>query len=233
MDNMVAASDLGMNGEERYGILIYDVPMENQKLYHHLRTRISKRAIRMNLSVYLLKWGMKEQIQTLIDEAFEKTGQHGTVCMMPFDMACREDIERIAKESLIREIQDIGVRLQKHVAKKLEEDEEVPDRYYTQAKNRLENAQGLAMLFGLTGDVEYVMSAAKELFNMELEQRRVRSGYETKTKAFGEDTGSEDEAEPTPEPEAEDQVDTETDDSESVVEMPDFDTLLAMGAQGA
>jgi len=174
-DSLVTANDIGLVNDDTYGILIYDVPSNNQKLYNKLRTRITRRAIRMNQSVYIMKWGMKDAIQDIVDEAFESTGQRATVCMLPFDPSSRTEILQLAKDSLINEVRNVAERLSQRVKDCLAKSEDLPSRYFDRAKERLVEAEGLAIMFCLSQDLDAVMAAARNIFEAELSAYYLRN----------------------------------------------------------
>lgn len=159
---------------EEYGILIYDVPCENKDLYYRLRTRIGKSAIRMNLSVYLFQWGRKEEMEAIVKQAREETGEYAKVCVLKFDDREEVEIQRIARESLAKTIRDIGARLHERIEKARDNIMDLPDVYLVNVRKRLEEAQGLAVLFGLTQDVEYALEAVMVVVREENAAAEVR-----------------------------------------------------------
>ena len=161
----------------QYGLMIYDVPQENTKLNHKVYSKIRKRAIRLNLSAYLFLWGMKDELELLVSEAQAETGQFATVCVLPFDNNSLEEIRLAARQSLINELQRMGERLIATIAKnrkKAEEDgvefKHIRSGYAYQVKQRLEEAEGLAFLFGLTHDIKYALEAVQKTFASQLEK---------------------------------------------------------------
>lgn len=161
----------------RYGILIYDIPKENTKLYERIQAKIRQKAIRLNLSVYLCLWGMRDEIEKIIEEAQEETKQYATVFFAKFDDAEEEHIRRAAKESLIVEVKRVAKRLTDSVRKAREKAEaegkefkHISEGYAWKIRKRLEEAEALAMLFGLTRDIKYAMESTQRMFAAELEK---------------------------------------------------------------
>jgi hypothetical protein len=161
----------------QYGILIYDIPKENEALYYRIQTKIRQKAIRLNLSVYLLLWGMRGEIEKIIDEAQQETGQYASVFFAKFDNSEEEHILRAAKESLLAEMKRIAKRLVDNVKKAREKAEKegkefkhISEGYAYKIKHKLEEAEALAMLFGLTRDVKYAMESVQKSFAAELEK---------------------------------------------------------------
>jgi hypothetical protein len=165
------------SGSVSYGILIYDIPKENMKLYNKIQSKIRRKAIRLNLSVYLCLWGMRGELERIIEEAQEETGQYASVFFAKFDNSEEEAIRRAAKESLIVEMKRIAKRLVEHIRKtrdKMEaqgkEFKHISEGYAWKIKQRLEEAESLAMLFGLTRDTKYAMESVQKSFAAEMEK---------------------------------------------------------------
>lgn len=182
-----------------YGILIYDIPKENEKLYYKVQTKIRRKAIRLNLSVYLLLWGMRGEVEKIIDEAQAETGQYASVFFAMFDNSEEEHILRAAKESLLAEMKRIAKRLVANVKKSREKAEKegreykhISEGYAYKIKHKLEEAEALAMLFGLTRDVKYAMESVQKSFAAEMEKilaerkEKKRSKKKAKRKAVSE-----------------------------------------------
>ena len=165
------------SGSGSYGILIYDIPQENMTLYNKIQSKIRRKAIRLNLSVYLCLWGMRGELERIIEEAQEETGQYASVFFAKFDNSEEEAIRRAAKESLIVEMKRIAKRLVENIKKtrdKLEaqgkEFKHISEGYAYKIKQRLEEAEALAMLFGLTRDTKYAMESVQKSFAAEMEK---------------------------------------------------------------
>lgn len=181
-----------------YGILIYDIPEQHQKLYYRIQSKIRAKAIRLNWSVYLCLWGMRDDLAKIIDEAQEETGQYATVFFAKFDNSEETAIRRAAKESLIVEVNRVAKRLLDTVAKtraKMEKENKefkhIREAYASRIKKRLEEADALAMLFGLTHDIKHALETAQKIFAIEMtkilagkeEQRATKKAEKTSKKA--------------------------------------------------
>ena len=75
---------------QQYGMFVYDVPTANKNLYVKIWKGIRRRAIRINLSVYLIQWGAREAVQNMIDQAVEETGR---TCSFRFMRFHPEEVE--------------------------------------------------------------------------------------------------------------------------------------------
>jgi hypothetical protein len=162
--------------DQSFGVCIYDIPSDHQKLYLKILGRVRKRAIRLNLSVYLFLWSMKDEIERIVEEAkIECPGQVATIFVAKFDNGEKELLRNQARQCLIRDIQSVGERLLKSVSEAQEKANEegkdfkhLREAYVNQMKNRLEEAHGLAVLFGLTHDIKYAMETSQRIFAGEM-----------------------------------------------------------------
>jgi len=159
---------------QSYGVLIYDVPVECKTLYNKILRKIRRRAIRLNLSVYLIPWGMKESMQNILDEAMEETGQSMTTNIIKFDGSDNETIEMLARESLRKAVRDAIERLSDKVRAVEEEAAEVSREYFEKTKGYLQDAEVLAGLFGFEQNLEGVINAAHRVYEREWEARAER-----------------------------------------------------------
>lgn len=157
-----------------YGILIYDVPTESKALYTRLSKRIYQNSIRMNLSVYLIPWGMKQRMQDIIDEAIRETGQRATVSILKFDTASKEEIERIAIECLRKDIQDTIGRLRDKIQEAAEDGKNVSGDYLNNVRHRLVTIENQAILFAFSQDIEGVLNTAKSFLETQWSDRMIR-----------------------------------------------------------
>lgn len=160
--------------EEEYGVLIYDVPTENKRLYHRILNRIRRRAIRLNLSVYLITWGMREEMQGIMDDAMAETGQRATVNIVKFDSATNDEVERMAKEGLRRDIRNALERLTAKIAEVREEAGEVSTEYFNKTRDYLQDAEALAGMFGFEQDLSGIIEVARTVWEREWELRQER-----------------------------------------------------------
>lgn len=157
---------------QEYGILIYDIPKGNERLYHRILSRIRRRAIQMNLSVYLMPWGQRDEIQQIIDEARKVTGQYAAVSMLKFDGSDPTELTRVANECFLREIGEISRRLKERIEKARETTKEISDRYATLVERKLRAADGLVVVFGLAQETQMALEAVKRVCRAELEGYR-------------------------------------------------------------
>jgi hypothetical protein len=162
--------------EGPFGICIYDIPSDHQSLYLRILSRVRTRAIRLNLSVYLFLWSMKDEIEKIVEEAkIECPGQTATIFVAKFDNNEKELLINQARQCLVRDIEGVGKRLLEQVseaqAKANDEGKDfkhLREPYVKLMKQRLEEAHGLAVLFGLTHDIKYAMETSQRVFAGEM-----------------------------------------------------------------
>lgn len=166
----MAQAPVGVQGGTmEYGIVIYDIPTRSKRLYYRVHSRIRRRALQMNLSVYLFSWGQRDQLDDLIKEAEADTGQKATFNILKFDTASEEKIREIAVQCLVREIGETARRIKARVNKAREKYADIPDRSVRNFERRLEIAEGLALVFGLTTEIQDAMAAGKQIFQAEMD----------------------------------------------------------------
>ena len=160
-----------------YGILIYDIPEENNNLYQLIWKQIRKKAIRLNLSVYLFKWGQKSDLESVVEKAQQDTGEYASVFVSKFDNCSLKDVQKAAKTSLIREVTDIKKRLLEAIERAKDKAKEeglmfdhIRMGYAKQVEERINEAQQLSFLFGLNNDTKYAIESVRSLFAIEKEK---------------------------------------------------------------
>jgi hypothetical protein len=153
---------------DSYGVFLYDVPTGNGRLYHRLRSRIRGIALRINLSCYLIQWGQRQRVLEIVEEAKKVTGQYAAVSLLKFDNSDEKEIQRVAKESLTREINLIAERMQKRIAEVRKKERVLSEACVKRVEQQLKDAESLAIVFGLTEDLSYVLETAKKTFDADL-----------------------------------------------------------------
>jgi len=158
------------NDTRQWGMLIYDIPTNNMKLYMRIYNKIRRKAIMLNKSVYLLQWGMRDAMKTIIDQAVAETGQSLTADFLPFDKEANAHVEQMAVYSLERDIKESLKRLADRITKALESTEDSdrfdPD-YKTKIQDQLRNAHALAVMFGFEGNILGLIDIAKATIDAE------------------------------------------------------------------
>ena len=106
-----------------------------------------------------------------------EAGKKANVWIFPFDNHGVDDIRRMAKQGLVIAITGVQERLIKTIERNKEEAEEkgikfthIREAYARQIQHRLEEAEALAMLFGLTHDIKHAMEVSQKMFAIQLEK---------------------------------------------------------------
>lgn len=142
--------------EMEYGLLVYDIPSNNKKLYARLRKAIKGKCLRINLSVYLIPWAQKQQMDDIISSA----GGQGYASLTKFDGSESEQLEATAKRCLQEQTGNILKALQAEIDSSVQKYAHV-----YRAKDRLAEAQAIALLFGFEQDVSALFDACKILLS--------------------------------------------------------------------
>ena len=158
--------------DQDYGLLMYDIPEDHQTLYSKIHRRLRGQAICLNYSVYLFMWGRKSALEGVIAECkAEVPDQRARVLIAKFDNSSREDLRRDAKQAMVRELVQIRDRLLKTIEQNISDNKDhIREAYAHDIQKRLEEAEALAMLFGLTHDIRHAMEAVHALFAGQLEK---------------------------------------------------------------
>jgi hypothetical protein len=100
-----------------FGVLVYDVPLTQRSLYNRLRKKIRKYGIPMTWSVYLIPWGERSMIQSILDGIESDRPNVVSSKIIKFDPAEEKKLERAASDGLnliIRNAKELMMkRLQK------------------------------------------------------------------------------------------------------------------------
>lgn len=156
------------NQTKEYGVLVYDVPSDHMRLYHRLHRKISRQAIRVNLSVYLFPWGLREGLERIVAEAHEGIYGRANVKYLKFDASQEAELLALAKESLRREVIEIGQRLRAFLEEARNSNIDTSGREYRTSK-KLDDAEALAVLFGISQDIEDALKSARAVLQAKKE----------------------------------------------------------------
>ena len=159
-----------------YGVLVYDIPTSLAALGNRLRKLIRKVSIRVNLSVYMIQWGQKAQIEAMVARAETKSeAKVPNIRILKFDSVSDAEARDMAVQGLRDYINGIAAGLRKKVAKMQKEDMTEMEAW-AQASfvKKVKEAEGLAVAFQLMEDVEPALKAVSELVEAQLSLDRVR-----------------------------------------------------------
>lgn len=103
-----------------YGVLVYDVPVSQRSTYNKLRKKIRGIGLSMTWSVYLIPWGARETIRTILKE-IEDGGKAGGIdsSVIKFD----DSEEKVLTEKAAKSLNQIIRRTKEQVIKTLEKAE--------------------------------------------------------------------------------------------------------------
>lgn len=158
------------------GVLCYDVPVNQKSVYNKLRRAIKGYALPMTWSVYLIQWGMKNEIEEVLQEIIQKKRIRYRI--LKFDDSDQQALEEACQDALRQLIsqtkETLHKRLKKADEKFLEEQRDTGEWEkeslwaVKQAQKALKEANHLAFLF----DMSDIMEFAFEALNEELEAKR-------------------------------------------------------------
>lgn len=153
------------SGLMEYGLLVYDIPSSEKKLYGKIRKAIKGKCLRINLSVYLIPWAQKAQMESIIAEA----GGQNYATLTKFDSSESEQLEVVAKRCLQEQTSKVLKSLQAEVDASVQKYAHV-----YRAKENLAEAQAIALLFGFQPDVTALFDACKNLLSALVTSRYVK-----------------------------------------------------------
>lgn len=153
-----------------YGVWNYDVPAHRKSVYNTLRRRTKRVAIAMSWSVYLVPWGVKDQIDGIVDEANKlpdgspvAVRDRITSSVLKFDNSEKDTLNEVARSGL-RDILSKAKRLLTQRTRRIREELTKSEDYaeaiggtkaaYRGAAKALEEAEELALVFHLGDNME-------------------------------------------------------------------------------
>lgn len=147
---------------EEYGVIMYDISEDKKNVYHAIRRQVTKFAVPLNLSVYLTSWGLKSQVDKLI----QKYGQPGVdIKFVKFDSSSNEELKQMAHKSL----EALLTQIQKSIRGRVNQLKERDDYFFTlTTKNKIKHVYNLITMFGFTQELTLLFEATKKLFQEEL-----------------------------------------------------------------
>lgn len=171
-----------------YGALFYDIPKKHIALYSKIYRKIGGHALRENWSVYLIDWGMRKIINSLIKELEDDSGFSVHARFRKYDPSEEAELRKAAESSLreliTRQHRGLSLKLAKAAtALKEAQDDEGKERALSRrrsalyaAKKALERAESLAVIFALTEQMESYLSALRSAISAELQADLAQKG---------------------------------------------------------
>lgn len=151
-----------------YGLLMYDISQTNHNIYNKVRGRISKYAIPLNLSVYLVDWGLKQTIEKLINQ-YLLPGVN--IKFVKFDSSSNQELLDLAQKSLSQMMNKIEqyISEKKMVVTTLDENK----KHFLKLKieRRLSKIKNLIILYGFVGELSPVFDNLLKVYKLEIQSR--------------------------------------------------------------
>jgi len=151
---------------QEYGCLVYDVPIDNKKAYHQIRHVLRKMALPINLSVYLIPWGLQGQVAKLLQD---KVTYSCDIRFIKFDSSSIELLTSQVEASMQKLIGGIIKRINERVdvVKALDSTKKYAFKYDIEQK--ISAVEALTVIFGITQDIQNALLAVKALYKLEVE----------------------------------------------------------------
>ena len=141
-----------------YGLVFYDIPTGNTKLYHKVHRLMRRNCLPVNLSVCLFDWGLKDHIKTSLEDmgAFSNS----SIQLIKFDTSSKEQIEAIATKQLEKVFQVIQANLASTISRlnNIEKKEEYLDR----VTRKLKDYENVLMLYSFANRVGPALNILKQ-----------------------------------------------------------------------
>ena len=148
---------------KEYGLLYYDIPANNMKLYAKVKRIVFRRCLPVNLSVYMFDWGLKKDIEGQLTKinAFNQAN----INMIKFDNTSSEQLENIGTDQLNKLLTGMHERLKETVAKL--HDTEKRENYLDRLSSKLKHLEGLLVLYSFARSAEPSLKVLKQALTEE------------------------------------------------------------------
>jgi hypothetical protein len=181
-----------------YGLLSYDVPINERGVYTKLRKAIRRIAIPINFSAYLIPWGARDTVMAILSELHSQKPNVIASDVIKFDDSEQEKLDQAAEKGL-RTILSNAVKTMNDQLSKAEieyaqavkaiddarsskneqeivalnnyisrEREMKVDKAIKKAKQKLDDATTLAVTFNLTRQIDYAAAEFQKLIEHKL-----------------------------------------------------------------
>ncbi len=153
--------------QQELGCLVYDVPVGNNKAYNQIRQVLRKHALPINLSVYLIPWALKGQVDNLLKA---KVTVACDIRFIKFDSSSLPELTKQVETSLRILVQDIMKRINEKVAGiKASTEETKRYAFKYEITKRIEAVETLTIIFGLTQEIQDLITACQALYKLEVD----------------------------------------------------------------
>ncbi len=173
---MVMNTDNRLDAKKIYGVVSYDIDQRCQKERDVFVSSLPKvGALRINQSFYMIHWSSHEAVRSIWNTIESKSGRFGSMKTLAFTPQSENEVRELTMEALNEFINGTKSSLRKSLGKLQErfgdlDEEEKAKRHYaviSRAKRKYRQAQSLAMVWGLTQEVEDAYIALKSVIEAE------------------------------------------------------------------
>lgn len=158
---------------DEVGMLVYDIPVTQRSTYNKLRRRIRRVSVPATWSCFLIPWGMKYDVEQILNEVTEEVGFGVEYRIIKFDTSDKQSYEEAAKAGFQQILEQAKKTLFKRLRtadekqENLEYDSEEWSRKsrsaVKKARKSLEEARKIAVLFALSDSLELAFEGFDQL----------------------------------------------------------------------
>ena len=153
------------NTLKEYGILIYDIPVDKEKVYYSVKRAMGHMAVPLNLSVYLIHWGLRDKIENLLRS---KITIDCDIKFIKFDSSALPDLDKQVQSSLKNLISQIHKRIEDKLAEVKNQTDQKKYDFKYEIRTKIADIEGLSAIFPLDQDVELAFQAVRQLYQLEM-----------------------------------------------------------------
>lgn len=125
-----------MPAKLEYGVLVYDVPLTQRSLYNRLRKKIRHYGIPMTMSVYLIPWGARPEVQAILDGIENEKPGVISSSIIKFDAAEEKKLAKAAEDGLQAIIRNAKELMMKRLEKAETEQRRIMDQLEINEKSK-------------------------------------------------------------------------------------------------
>lgn len=146
-----------------YGLVFFDVPLDERNLYGKIRRFINKTCLPVNQSVYIFDWGLKEEVEKKLHAI--NISSRADINIVKFDKASTSELESIALKQLEKIYSEINGRLQSTIAKI--SDNTKKEAALDRVASRLKQIESLLVVYNFAKRTESTLDKLKEIVGKE------------------------------------------------------------------
>jgi hypothetical protein len=150
---------------QEFGCLIYDIPVSASKVYEKIRKVLRRTAVPLNLSVYLIPWALRDQVEKLLREHLTHDCD---IKFIKFDTSSKEDLTKQVEKGMLGLVTAIYRRINDRASAVRKQSELQKYDYKYDIAKRIEDVETLTAIYGLTQDIQDALEAVKKLYQIEV-----------------------------------------------------------------